>query len=88
MSALGIYLVRNTPYRVSKVGIREREPERLALVVAESATSAADIVSIRGGEYVAEVPEDGVGRLGDYEPGMEGYRMVVNRGLIVLEAEA
>ena len=72
MNKLGIYLVT-----VKRGG----EDATLYLTVASSANQAADTVFTTAvGEPDLGVTEIGdVGRLGDYEPGIEGHRMVVSR---------
>lgn len=80
---LGLYLVRsftNNPTART----------RLSLVIAETAEQAADRVAFRDGEpfeRICSVEEDGVngvGRLGDYEPGITGHNMVMQRPSLVL----
>ena len=68
-------------------------PERVYLVIAESAEKAADSVAFQPNKPYERVPEDGVGRLGDYEPGIGGHMMAVqmaashHNGAIVLIEE-
>lgn len=45
------------------------------VVISESAQQAADTVAYFPGRTFREVPEDNVGRLGDYEPGFNGVRL-------------
>lgn len=81
-SKLGIYLV---PSR--RLG---HDEHLLSLVIAESATQAADLVAMDGnpheGSYVREV-RDTPGRLGDYDPGMEGHYLVSSRPRLILDQE-
>ncbi len=83
MTKLGIYLVRSY---TNNPGPRTR----LSLVIAETAEQAADRVAFRDGEpfeRICSLDQDGVegvGRLGDYEPGLAGHSMVVQRPVLVI----
>lgn len=43
------------------------------LVIAESANKAAECIAFQPNKAYEKVAEDGVGRLGEYNPGMEGH---------------
>lgn len=82
MAKLGIYLVPSRRFG----GIHDM----LSLVIAESAAQAAEIVAMEGdlktGAYLRQT-EDTPGRLGDYEPGMEGHYLVSSRPRLILDQE-
>jgi hypothetical protein len=75
MSKLGIYIVEHD---------NSGNTKQYFLVVAEDAAGAQDLTVPRQ-EYDTTVH---VGRLGDYEPGYGGHRMVtaLTKGGIVMEA--
>jgi hypothetical protein len=83
---LSIYLVRYYPVIEQDASTLDVDHGlHMALVIAESAQQARDTVAFSGDRFVAQIAdEDGVGRLGKYEPGMEGHRMVASRPAIVL----
>ncbi len=85
MSArLSLYLVEHYP-RIDN----STEPSALhiALVVAESVDQAQTIVAYEGTErYLAQT--ETVGRLGYYEPGLEGHNMVIRRPQVILRSRA
>ena len=81
MSKLGIYLVES-----------KRDGRTfLSLAIGENANQVADMVAFRDDNPYESVDADtGVGRLGDYEPGLVGHKMVVANsvsGGIVLRME-
>ena len=67
---LGIYLVQ------SETSVNRQK--MLSLVIAESANAAAEAVAFQTDRSFEQVEQEGggVGRLGTYDPGIEGHRMV------------
>jgi len=84
-SKLSMYLVETQPVAASDETVRPNR--RRYLVIAESAAQAGDRVAFRDDHPFEQVEE--VGRLGEYEPGMEGHALVMSwsRGVIVLTEE-
>ena len=69
---LNLYIVKSTP-----------DPEaplvtNAYLVIAENAFKAAQAIAYQPGKNYEQVnDEDGVGRLGSYEPGIEGHQITM-----------
>lgn len=77
--SLSLYLVTYYPVDPDDGTTNE---QRTSLVIAETAQQAEDMVAIEGGRYVAN--NDSVGRLGLYDPGLEGHAMVMGRPKLIL----
>lgn len=71
MSKLGIYLVQSESAQNAA-----HELKTYTLVLAESASQAADKVAFRNGQpYERTDTDTDVGRIGDYEPGLVGHSL-------------
>jgi len=81
---LGLYLVQSRD--------EDQHADVVELVLADSAEAAAQSVAFAPNRPYRPVEEEGVGRLGTYDPGITGHRMLVNviqrgsrNGALILE---